>query len=284
MDNHASAVGNEPTLLHGGEKGVGAEPMPEIAIVVPSCDKYADLWQPLLENMRRLWPDRFLNVHLVTNEKAFQFPGVNVIAVGPDRGWSSNLRTALERITAEGVFLLVDDLFFVEPVDSALVRRLCQRFLAEGMNYLRFNPTPAPVGWPRGRLDKDSIGEVPPGDLYRSSTVVCLWRRSVLLDVLRDGESAWDLEVFGSARTDKFGGWYASSRWVLPTTNVVIKGLYEPRAWRALKRAGVPLSDERRVMSTRQYLAFQAIRLRAAVFRLVPAAWRRSIRERFRAA
>ena len=148
------------------------------------------------------------------------------------------------------------------------------------MNYLRFNPGPGPSG----ALDKDGLGVIPPGDIYRSATVVSLWRRSVLLETLREGETAWDFEIHGSARTDSFGGWFASARSLLPTRNLVIKGRYEPGARRELIREGLVLSDERPTMTRSEYLAFLATLARHSLFNLVPRPMRRGIRERFRAA
>ena len=76
---------------------------------------------------------------------------------------------------------------------------------------------------------------------------------SVLAQVLRDGETAWDLEIQGSARTDVFGEWYASSRWLLRTRNLVIKGRYDPDVKRELTEEGLEylLLDERPVMTRR---------------------------------
>jgi hypothetical protein len=254
--------------------------MKDIALLVPSCDRYSDLWEPFFLNLRKKWPGCPFRIYLVANEKSFRFPGVEVIHVGPDRGWCTNLRASLERVDAEAVFLLIDDLFFIQPVDGPFIQHLCKRFIAERMNYLRFNPSPGPTG----PVDTDGIGAVASGDLYRSSTVVCLWRSSVLAQVLRDGETAWELEIQGSARTDVFDEWFASSRWLLRTRNLVIKGRYDPDVKRQLTEEGLILSDERQVMTRGQYLAFRAILLRHAAFQLVPRRWRQKIRERFRAA
>jgi hypothetical protein len=254
--------------------------MHPVTVLVPSCDAYSDMWEPLFLNLRKKWPDLPFECFLAVNERGFSFPGVTVVHVGPDQGWSTNLRQALRSIPCEAVLLLIDDLFFKHPVDTSAVQRLCGRFLSEGMDYLRFNPTPGPVG----PCDSDGVGRIPRGDPYRASTVVSLWRKDVLLDVLRDGESAWALEVHGSARTDRFENWFACRRWLLPTRNLVVKGRYDPNAWRLLRGEGLPIGTERPLLSGFQYLALLWVRLRAALFRCVPRTWQRRIRERFRAA
>lgn len=252
--------------------------MQGISLVVTSCDDYSDLWRAFFSNLKRKWPDQPFPTYLLTNERGFTFPGVTVLRVGPDKGWSTNLISALRRIPDHAILLFLDDLFLKDSVgDGENVYRLCERFLTEKMDYLRFNPTPGPSGG----VDSDLIGPVAPGDNYRASTVVCLWRRSVLLDVLREGESAWEFEVFGSARTDKYSSWYASDRWLLPTANLVIKGRFHPGALRLFQREGLLRSSSRPVMSPIQYASFLLVRIRAALFRLVPRRFRRRIRERF---
>lgn len=251
-----------------------------IAVLVPSCDAYSDMWEPFFRNLRAKWPDLPFPCYLVSNEKRFEAPEVRGIRVGPDRGWSSNLRRALEEVPEEGVLLFIDDLFLRRRVDTPMIRHLCERFGAEGMEYLRFNPTPGP----EGTCDADGIGAIPPGDAYRASTVMSLWRREVLLHVLQEGETAWDLEVHGSARTDCYPRWFACRRPLLPTWNLVVKGRYEPSAWRALVGEGLPIAAGRPVMDGRDYLAYRWVLLRSALFGIVPRSWRRRIRDRFRSA
>ncbi len=255
--------------------------MQRIAVLVPSCDHYSDLWLPFFTTLRQQWPDIPFELVLVTNHKDFTFRGVTVIRVGEDKGWCANLKLALSQIGAEAILLFVDDLFINRRVDSVAVERLFRRFLLEGMNYLRFNPTPGPTE----RLDADGIGEVCPGDYYRASTVVSLWRKTVLQEVLRDNETAWELEIVGSSRTRQYGGWFASSRWLIPTTNLVIKGRYDPFAFWRLRRTGLSLSDHRPRMSGVQYMRFLGGRVRARLFHLmVPGAMRQRVRQRFRGA
>ena len=55
--------------------------MHDIALLVPSCDRYSDLWEPFFLNLKKKWPNLPFRVCLVANEKPFQFPGVEVIHV-----------------------------------------------------------------------------------------------------------------------------------------------------------------------------------------------------------
>lgn len=249
----------------------------QVAMVVPSCDAYADVWPPLLQALQRFWPANGFKKYLVTNRLTPTFTGVQTLAVGDDVSWSDNLLFALDRIPEDYVLLNIDDLILCGPVHHAAVMAAISQLTDAGGNYLRLNPTPP------GRSADGAIGRVPPGDIYRASTIFSLWRKDVLRAVLRPGESAWHFEIHGSVRTDAFGDWFASKRFLLSYVNLVIKGKIDPRALTVLQRQGIGYRSERRVLSrselARRWLAEQ----RSRVLELLPRKLSRSIRNVFRA-
>ena len=89
------------------------------------------------------------------------------------------------------------------------------------------------------------IGEIPKGDRYRVSLTVALWQQAALQQLLRPGESAWDLERRGSQRSnDLAGGFYGlplATRWAppLPHRHLVLKGRIMRAALPFLRREGL---------------------------------------------
>ena len=81
-----------------------------VALVVSSCDAFFDAWRPFNAFLDKFWPDCPLEIFLVTNELAFRSPRIRALAVGPDRGWSSNFfraradRAPLSALRAGGLF------------------------------------------------------------------------------------------------------------------------------------------------------------------------------------
>lgn len=250
----------------------------KVALVIPSCDAYADVWPPLLQGLQRHWPDNAFAKYLVTNQQRPELAGVSVIAVGNDVSWSDNLRYALDRVTEPYVLLNIDDLILSATVDHAAVMAVVSQLVESGGNYLRLNPTPPGNPGPGG------VGLVPPGDIYRSSTVFSLWRKEVLQTVLQPGESAWHFEIVGSARTDAFGEWFASKRFLLSYVNLVIKGKVDPRALAALSRSGISYESSRPLLSGRELAKRWLQEKRSQVLELLPRRLRRSIRSVFRPA
>jgi len=247
----------------------------KVALVIPSCDAYADVWSPLFQGLQRFWPDNAFAKYLVTNHLRPAVASLRVIAVGNDVSWSDNLLVALDCVAEPYVLLNIDDLILSAAVDHEAVMAVVSQFVESGGNYLRLNPTP------HGNAALDDVGLVPPGDIYRSSTVFSLWRKEVLISILRKGESAWQFEIDGSARTDVFDKWFASKRYLLSYVNLLIKGKVDPQALVALNRCGISYDSSRSLMSG---LALKKRRLqekRSLVLSLLPRGLARSIRSIF---
>ena len=101
-----------------------------------------------------------------------------------------------------------------------------------------------------------------------------LWRKSVLERLLRPGESAWEFEINGTARSDEFDLFYSTVAPHFTLINCVIKGRWHPAALKAVRRLGVhPDSTVKGLMTHRQVLRQRFLCLRARMFRLVPLAY-----------
>ena len=95
--------------------------MNSIAVVIPSCDGFRDIWEPQLECVRRFWPDNRWDVWTISNSLPFG-PEDRNIRTGDDLGWCQNLLYALARINTTHVFMLLDDLL-VDSVRQPLIDR-----------------------------------------------------------------------------------------------------------------------------------------------------------------
>lgn len=248
-----------------------------LALVVPSCDTYADVWPALTSAINKFWPARDIPKYLVTNNTRPQFDGFSNIAVGNDVSWSDNLKNALEVIPFDYVLLNIDDLILIDEVNHSQVMATFDKFVKARGNYLRLNPTPP------GRYSIDELCPVPPGDVYRSSTVFSVWRKDVLRNVLCSGENAWEFEIAGSRRTDTYDGWYAVKRPMFKYVNLLLKGKVDPRAVREIRTSGVDYTSARKVLSPLELNIRRMRELRTRMFTLVPPAIRRPIRNVFSA-
>lgn len=171
------------------------------AIIVSSCDAFFDAWKPFAEFFHRFWPGCPLEIFLLTNELRVQSRKIQPIAVGEDRGWSSNLLVALGQIPHDYVLYFQEDYFLTGVVNQPQLVTDFAHMLQSEADSLCFRARSA---FDQGfRPLNDRFGLVPLDSDGRTRCQVTLWRKSALQSILRPGETAWDFEARGSARTQQ---------------------------------------------------------------------------------
>jgi len=244
-----------------------------MAVLLVSCDSYSDLWPLCTSMLKRFWSDCPYPIYLVSNETA-SIEGLRNLAVGRDRGWSANLISALESVPEEYVFLFLEDLILERPVDTDGFIRVFDWFKAQQGSCLRMRPVPSP-----DQPCNEMVGICTKGSLYRASTVMTVWRKSVLLPLLDPHESAWEFEIRGSERSDRFDGFYVTHRPLFAVVNTVARGRWSRRAIRRIRRLGFePDLSVRETLSLFAEWKGRILEIRSALLRMMPAQYRRSIR------
>jgi len=176
-------------------------PNEDVAILVVSWDGYQDVWEPFFHCFFKYWPDCPYPIYLGSNRLTYDDPRVRGIRIGADKNYSSNLIAMLEQLACEWVVLWIDDALLSGPVNTARVSSLIAAAQEKNAAYLKLFVTPfslTSLVVPETAAD---FCEVPKGAPYRVSMTVGLWRKRALLDFLRPGESAWDIERNGSLRS-----------------------------------------------------------------------------------
>ena len=194
--------------------------VPDVALVIASCDHSADLWPGLMMSLDRFWAGRTFPSYVITNTLEANQPLVRTIAVGDDLSWSDTVLLGLKKVPEEFVLLWIDDHYLTRAVDCSRVDATIRAFVeTPGANYLRLQTLP--------KADRDfnrHFGVILPGRVYRTSVIASLWRKSVLEGLLRSGESAWQFETGGSLRADLIPGFFAAWREHFAIENMMIKG------------------------------------------------------------
>jgi hypothetical protein len=141
------------------------------------------------------------------------------------------MQRALQEIEAARVLYLQEDYFLINPV------RLEQ--LAADLEYAITNDVDAFYFRARSHLEQDfqplndRFGLVPVNSDGRTRCQLSLWKRESLLAVLREGESAWEMESRGSERTHAMRILSYSRRENAPITylmSAIVRGLWTAEA------------------------------------------------------
>ncbi|MDO9385853.1 MAG: hypothetical protein Q7T65_04025 [Thiobacillus sp.] len=213
------------------------------AVLVLSCDKYADVWPVFFKCFRENFPAGDWPVYLGSNTKKCNEPGVVTILSGSDPDWSTSYKRILEQIPQKKVFVILEDLFLSSKVDENVLGTLVKFLFEKDANHIRYWASPAP-DLP---TDNSLIGACAKGAPYRS-TVCGFWDRDYLLKLLIEGENPWNFEILGSYRTSYSDGFYATTSPLCEFKNMIEKGRWIPASVDWANSNGVSLPLEARPM------------------------------------
>ena len=213
-----------------------------VAIVVSSCDAFFDAWRPFAAFLQKFWADCPFDTFLVTNALDVRSSRIQALPVGHDRGWASNLLGILAQVGHPYVLYVQEDYFLTAPVNSAQMARDFIEIIESDTDALCFRA--------RGKSDaefqplNDRFGVVPLNSDGRTRCQVTLWKRSSLQSILRPGETAWDFEARGSARTEtmKILSYARRENTPIPyLMSAISRGLWMPDAIALCQKHGVAI-------------------------------------------
>ncbi len=181
--------------------------MNDCTLLVNSYDGGEDLWEGFFTTLTHAWPSFDLPVVLNTESKSYDYPGITIRSFGlyPSGQrvpWATRLRETLKRIDTEFILFFLDDFWLDAPVDAAFFEKTRQWMRDnDDVAYFSFQPAPGPnIQDTRfERFEKRG-----PKVEYRLNCQVALWRRTCLIDYLRNHESPWEWERYGSIRSRRY--------------------------------------------------------------------------------
>ena len=178
------------------------------SILINTCDKFEDCWNPFFKLFKYYWPDCKGKLYLNTEFKELSYPDLNIISVKACEGksfngkyatWSQCLKWALEKIDTDIILYMQEDYFLNGKVDNNMIEHYV-RYMYEKPDVPCIHLSDA--GIPSCE-DADSTEHLCYSDSTFFSYVSCqtaIWKKSVLLKLLREHETAWNFEWWGSKR------------------------------------------------------------------------------------
>jgi hypothetical protein len=241
-----------------------AIPHADCALLVISCDAYADLWKPFFTLLDRHWPDCPFPVYLGAGQLTYDNPSVAMLRSDGGRDWSRCVLDYLHQLPHTHVLLMLEDFLLRKAVRTTDVIDCLAYARQHAAIQVRLLPRPAPTD----RLpDEKLIGESAAGSPYRLSTQAAIWNREALCALLRPGESIWDFEHAGNARADSIPtGFFSARRAVLPyegwfAHHVIEKGQWLPTEKWIFGRQNIGCDfSVRKTLSLKPMLLYHAVK------------------------
>lgn len=178
--------------------------MDNTSVIIASCDKFSDTWQPFLELFDRHWPSCPWPVYFITNEIPISHPRIKNIMTGRDREWCPNLLYALDIIESDKLLLFLDDCPLIENVNNDFLFRVDEWSRThDEVGCIRVSHKSFPLLLPRPYREWTELGRIDKGTPYRISTAPAMWRREFLEPILKYRPTAWGFELEGTSWADE---------------------------------------------------------------------------------
>lgn len=169
----------------------------DIGLLVASCDKYSDLWDPFFGFMDKYWSDCMIPIYLMANNKKYE----SVNQLFSDKGsWTKDLLSVLEQFPHEYVLYIQDDYLLNRKVDNQEVARVLQIVKVYDPAYLRLFPHRGPK---KNVLLKDcnDVQYIQRGEPFITSLQAAIWHVPTLKKLLFGVENIWEFEINSPQRT-----------------------------------------------------------------------------------
>lgn len=213
-----------------------------LPILVNSCDKFRDCWDPFFFFWRKFGFKKIdYRLYLNTERADYSYEGLDVTACkvcekGNWQGkgfptWSWCTRKAVEQMEGEFFIYMQEDYFLTRQTDDDYILSLIQR-MKEDPSIHNINLTDQGLGF-FVPSDREGLKKGDPVRSCYASLQAVLWRRDTFLSLLRDAESAWDFETWAKRRAHLTGlNFYMPDRTEMPMVYIftgVIQGKwYKP--------------------------------------------------------
>lgn len=249
------------------------------AILIASYDGAEDLWKPLSQTYKKYWADCPFQIYLGTNYKEPDVKPFIPLIIGEEQSWSDNILKCLKKIEEEYILLIFDDVFLYKKINNLEVTNLVNMAEMNNWSYLRLSPHPS-----FDEAINSEVGRIKEDRLYRTSTAWAVFKKEVLIDLLNPTESAWDFEIIGSERSNKYPDFYGVNKVYLPYLNGVVKGKWVRSVFKYLTREGIEVTDKKiKQMSFIEGLIFELIKIRSKIFAvMIPKSMQLNLRRYFK--
>lgn len=157
-------------------------------ILVCSCDKNNDLFEPFYYCIEKYWKD---HPEIIYSTETIQNPYYKTININEQiERWTKRIRETLKKIDDDEILLMIDDIFIRKPVDTKRIdyARANLKGNIACFNFEKvFNQDDQESGLNGWKIRKK-------GSPYELSLMCGLWNKEKLLKVLENDSDPWTVE------------------------------------------------------------------------------------------
>ena len=202
-------------------------------IVVLTCNKYRWLVPVFLYFYKKHWPDNPYKTEIVTESEHID----GTVFYSRDPSWATSVIKYIKQSEEDKFLLILEDYLIRQAVNTKRVR-IAEKLCIKDVGYVRLRNSPK-KGINRHTININIKGfrEYPIERRFAMVVQTGIYQKKFLLDILREGESAWETESEGLHRIRKLKPkwrvlWPEEHIIDYPARGLLRKGILEPRVLR----------------------------------------------------
>ncbi|OMF21223.1 hypothetical protein [Paenibacillus sp. FSL H8-0259] len=235
----------------------------DMAILVVSCDAYADVAEYFFPLYYKYWSDSPFPVYFVNNTLSKDYgQTVTVINAGNEKDWSGRVKLALGQIKEKYILFMLEDYYIGKHVNSKKISEALNIMDSEKIVYYRI------TNQPKGKSEYKKYKYLSPiadNQAYGVNLQAAIWEKEFFEKSLGDIDcSAWAVEINHLKKVkDKFSGnikgCVIDTREIIDIHNGVIKGKWVPKTLKYFEKNGFSIDKGARgVLSLKNQLSINA--------------------------
>ena len=162
------------------------------AIVISSCDKFKDCWEPMIFSIKKYWSDCPFPIYFISNYEEIEDEKIKFIKVGKDLGFCSNLKKALKSIDDKYIIYFQEDYFIENSVNTKSILNHLNYCEENNIHFLKISDDL--ILKDKFRIEKSIYCLNDINEKYSINTAIAIWNKSKLEELCVDGYSGWDFE------------------------------------------------------------------------------------------
>ena len=179
------------------------------SILINSCDKYSDIWEPFFYLFKKMWNGVYPNIYLNSEYKKYEDADIPIINLnkGNKLEWGGRLLECLKDIETPYVLMMLEDFFYEKPINVKIVEQ-CVDYLDANPDIMAFQFVPSGEVLEENYLENEDFPKFIRRKKFGMFTVIAgptLWRKKDLVNITCPKDTPWAWEYFGSIRTWFYG-------------------------------------------------------------------------------
>lgn len=230
-----------------------------IAIVFTVFDGYEDLWDDAIRLIKKNWINH-PPIYVFTNSIEKNWDGVTCISVGKDAEWSQKVQKAIEVVKEDYLILLLEDFYVGSSINDLAIKKLIDYMKKNQIKYCKLCDNNTILHWPKKRHLSSSYEVIYRDEEYGISLQPSLWEKEFLKTTIGEQNyNAWVFE-FNQVRKEKVAKHIPLEYAIEDTHNLLnikhgaLQGKMIPTTVSYFKKIGEPLSTDREVMGTKDFI------------------------------